>query len=101
MAPEDLRQQSASQDPTSTADIARPNQREHSMHFTTSGPLNYLETHIRLRLAKARDLSQEGERGASAIEWVIISALLIGIVLAVGGIILSKLTAKATSLNLG
>ena len=71
------------------------------MHFKTSGLLSYSETHIRLRMAKARCLSQDGERGASAVEWVIISALLIAIVLAVGGIILNKLTAKATSLNLG
>jgi Flp pilus assembly pilin Flp len=71
------------------------------MHFTTSGPLNYSEAQVRLRMAEARGLSQDGERGASAIEWVIISALLIAIVLAVGGIILNKLTAKATSLNLG
>jgi len=71
------------------------------MYFTTPGLLNYSETHVRLRLAKNLGSAQDGEHGASAVEWVIISALLIGIVAVVGGIILSKLTAKATSLNLG
>jgi Flp pilus assembly pilin Flp len=70
------------------------------MHFTTPGRLNYAETQVHLRMAKATVLAQDGERGASAIEWVIISALLIGIVAAVGTIILGKLTAKADSLNL-
>jgi len=71
------------------------------MHFTTPGPLNYSETQVRLRVAKAEGLAQDGDRGASAIEWVIISALLIGIVAVVGTIILNKLTDKANSLELG
>jgi Flp pilus assembly pilin Flp len=71
------------------------------MHFTTAGLLNYSETQVRLRLAEASGPTRDGERGASAIEWVIISALLIGIVAAVGTIILGKLTDKADSLNLG
>ena len=71
------------------------------MYFTTPGPLNYSETHVRLRVATAENLAMDGERGASAIEWVIISALLIGIVAVVGTIILNKLTDKANSLDLG
>jgi hypothetical protein len=71
------------------------------MHFTTPGPLNYSEAQVRLQVAKAQGLARDGDRGASAIEWVIISALLIGIVAVVGGIILEKLTAKADSLDLG
>jgi Flp pilus assembly pilin Flp len=47
------------------------------------------------RLAHAR----RGERGASAVEWVVITALLIGIAVAVGAIILQKLKTKADSLN--
>lgn len=70
------------------------------MYFTTPGPLNYAETHVRRRMAKACGLAQDGERGASAIEWVIISAILIVIVGIVGGILITKLTAKATSLDL-
>jgi len=71
------------------------------MNLTTPGPLNYSETHIRQRVAKAQILARDGDRGASAIEWVIISALLIGIVAVVGSIILTKLTDKANSLELG
>lgn len=70
------------------------------MYFTTPGPLSYAEAHVRLRMAKASGMAQDGERGASAIEWVIISAILIVIVGIVGGILINKLTAKATSLNL-
>jgi len=47
------------------------------------------------RLAHAR----RSERGASAVEWVVITALLIGIAVAVGAIILQKLKTKADSLN--
>jgi hypothetical protein len=71
------------------------------MYFTTPGPLNYSETQVRRQVAKAQGLARDGDRGASAIEWVIISALLIGIVAVVGGIILDKLTTKADSLDLG
>jgi len=71
------------------------------MYFTTPGPLSYSETQVRLRVATAQGLARDGERGASAIEWVIISALLIGIVAVVGTIILNKLTDKANSLDLG
>jgi Flp pilus assembly protein TadG len=49
------------------------------------------------RIQRAR----RSEGGASAVEWVLISALLIGVALAVGKIILDKLQAKANSINLG
>jgi Flp pilus assembly pilin Flp len=70
------------------------------MYFTSPGPLNYAEAHIRLRIDNASDLAQDGERGASAIEWVIISAILIVIVGVVGTIITTKIRDKATSLDL-
>jgi hypothetical protein len=70
------------------------------MYYTTPGPLNYAEADLRLRMAKAFGLRESGERGASAIEWVIISAVLILIVGAVGGILYNKISAKATSLDL-
>lgn len=70
------------------------------MYFTTPGPLSYAEADLRLRMAKAFGLAQAGERGASAIEWVIISAVLILIAGVVGGILYNKITAKATSLDL-
>jgi Flp pilus assembly pilin Flp len=70
------------------------------MFFLTPGPLNYAEADVRLRIAKSLGLNQAGERGASAVEWVIISAILIVIVTVVGGILLSKLTEKAKTLDL-
>jgi Flp pilus assembly pilin Flp len=48
------------------------------------------------RVAKAR----RSERGASAIEWVIISAIVLTICITVGGILLSKLQTKTNSINL-
>ena len=46
-------------------------------------------------------LAGRNQRGASAVEWVLISALLIGVAIAVGAIILAKLTGKANDLDLG
>jgi hypothetical protein len=40
------------------------------------------------------------DRGASVVEWVIISALVVGIAVAVGAIMLTKLRDKATSIDL-
>jgi len=40
------------------------------------------------------------DRGASVVEWVIISALVVGIAVAVGAILLTKLRDKANSINL-
>ena len=51
------------------------------------------------RVAAARRHARRNEIGASAVEWVVITALLIGIAVIVGGIILTKLQAKANSLN--
>lgn len=70
------------------------------MYFTTPGPLNYAEADVRLRMARASGLAQEGERGASAIEWVIISAVLILIAGVVGGILYTKISDKANGLDL-
>lgn len=41
------------------------------------------------------------ERGASIVEWVIIVAVLAGLAITVGAIIISKVTAKANGINLG
>ena len=62
--------------------------------MTETNQLRYLSIVLGGRMAKARS-----ERGASAVEWVVITALLIGIAVAVGGIILTKLQNKANSLN--
>jgi Flp pilus assembly protein TadG len=53
-----------------------------------------------LRDRRAR-LIATSDLGASAIEWVIISGLLIILVLGIGVIITNKVTQKASSLNLG
>ncbi|GAA2843678.1 hypothetical protein [Kribbella solani] len=47
------------------------------------------------------DSARRSERGVSAVEWVLISALLAGIALAVGVILYKKLTGKAENLPLG
>ena len=52
-----------------------------------------------LSIMLAGRLAARGERGATAVEWVVITALLIVIAVTVGGIILTKLQNKANSLN--
>lgn len=47
------------------------------------------------------DRARTSEKGVSAVEWVLISALLAGIAIAVGAILYKKLTGKADGLNLG
>ncbi|MFG2002509.1 hypothetical protein ACGFNU_25470 [Spirillospora sp. NPDC048911] len=66
-------------------------------------PLNdptiaYLRALLGVRLDRAR---AETDRGASAIEWAIITALLAGIAIAVGAIIIKKVSDKANSINTG
>jgi len=70
------------------------------MYFTTAGPLNYAEADVRLRMDRARELTRDGERGASAIEWVVISAILVLIAGAVGGVLYKTIKAKADGLDL-
>jgi Flp pilus assembly protein TadG len=67
------------------------------MTCSTNQAVLFLRVLIGARLDRARS----SEHGASAVEWVLISALLIGVALAVGAIILKKLTGKADGLNLG
>lgn len=47
------------------------------------------------------DRARASEKGVSAVEWVLISALLAGIAIAVGAILYKKLTGKAGGLDLG
>lgn len=66
-------------------------------------PLNdptvaYLRALLGARVEQAR---AETDRGASAIEWAIITALLAGIAIAVGAIIIKKVSDKANSINTG
>ena len=52
---------------------------------------------LRGRLAHAR----RSERGASAVEWVVITAILVSIAVAVGLILTNKFKGKADSIDLG
>ncbi|GAA3620159.1 hypothetical protein GCM10022223_41280 [Kineosporia mesophila] len=54
----------------------------------------------RVDRARARVIRGPVDRGASVVEWVVISALLVGIAAAVGLLLANKLKAKATSINL-
>jgi hypothetical protein len=65
-------------------------------------PLGYAELLIRHRIERVRavDRQSPADVGASVIEWVIISALLVGIAVTVGAILLQKIQDKATSINL-
>jgi Flp pilus assembly pilin Flp len=58
-------------------------------------PLGFLELYLRSRIDRAR----QADRGASAVEWVVISALVVGIVIIVGGILLNALRTKATQVG--
>jgi Flp pilus assembly pilin Flp len=64
-------------------------------------PTNQAVVLLRVLLAGRIQRARRSERGASAVEWVLISALLIGVAIAVGAIILNKLTSKANDLDLG
>lgn len=59
--------------------------------------LTLLTTLVRGRIVHAR----RAETGASAVEWVVITALLVGIAVAVGAILLNTITDKADSIDLG
>ena len=67
------------------------------MFNPTNQALFLLRVLVEGRIQRAR----RSEGGASAVEWVLISALLIGVAIAVGTIILKKLTDKANTINLG
>jgi len=55
---------------------------------------------MRVLLVGRIERARRSERGASAVEWVLISALLIGVAIAVGAIIMSKLVGKANEIDL-
>lgn len=53
-----------------------------------------------LHAARLRTRRAETDRGEMAMGWVLVAAITITIVLAVGGILLAKMRTKATSLDL-
>jgi len=64
--------------------------------FSPVTPLGFLEMVLRDRLARARVADS---RGASAVEWVVISAIVVGIVIAVGTILLNALRNKSNQIS--
>ncbi len=68
-----------------------------------STPLGYAELLIRNRIHRARTrvISGPSDLGASAVEWVIISALVIGVCVAVSAALKTKLTDQVGKLNVG
>ncbi|HEY8482407.1 MAG TPA: hypothetical protein VIL71_21485 [Spirillospora sp.] len=68
-------------------------------------PLNdpavvYLRAVLGARLARVR-APRERDRGASAIEWAIITAILALLAITIGAVITKKVTDKANSINTG
>lgn len=59
-------------------------------------PIQFLFIMLHARLAKMRD----EERGASAVEWVVITAILVAIATAIGYTISQLIENKADSINL-
>lgn len=59
--------------------------------------LHYIATDLRRRFAAVR--SGERERGASAVEWVVISMVLVGLCVAVGLIIYNAVKGKANDVS--
>jgi len=66
------------------------------MRFSPATQLGFLEMLLRDRFARARAAQ---DRGASAVEWVVISAIVVGIVIVVGGILLRALRAKSEAIE--
>ena len=67
------------------------------MNFSPLTPWGFLATELHWRVARARNTS---ERGASTIEWVIITGILVAIAVAVGLVIYNMVTKQAASINI-
>lgn len=72
------------------------------LRFDPASAAGFGEMLIRRRIDRARGRQVNGlrDRGASVVEWVVISALLVGIAAAVGAILLERLKDKAQTINL-
>ena len=60
--------------------------------------VDYLRAALAARLAAAR-AKEDGERGASVVEWVVITTIVVAIVAFVGAIIFTKLENKGTDIG--
>ncbi len=67
------------------------------MHFNPFTPWGYLTAELRRRMRLARD---EPDLGASTIEWVIITGILVAIAVAVGLVIYNMVTSQAQSIKI-
>lgn len=65
------------------------------MNFSPISPLGYLLLVLNVRVDDARN----DERGASAIEWIVIAAIVVAICIAVGATLRGALTGKATEVQ--
>lgn len=75
---------------------ATPFRRQGPFLLPVATPAGYAELLLRRRVDHAR---ANPDRGASVVEWVIISALVVGIAVAVGAILLNRLRDKANSID--
>ena len=84
---------------TSSTSATRPRLNAALAQLTVTLPLAAAVAHAGDRVvARVRD--EHGARGATAVEWVVISAIIVTIVLAVGATLYSRLTDKASDLDL-
>jgi len=70
------------------------------MIFAPWTPVGVVELEVRRRLARARLADERGDRGASVIEWVIITGILVAIAVAVGLTIYNRITQEANSITI-
>jgi len=66
------------------------------MRFSPATPLGFLELMLREHIHRART---SDSRGASAVEWVVISAIIVAIAIAVGLILQNALEDKANQID--
>lgn len=64
--------------------------------FSPATPIGFLELMLRGRLERARNAD---DRGASAVEWVVISAIVVAIAIAIGLILQGALEGKAEQIG--
>lgn len=69
------------------------------MIFRHVGPAQVLELFLRRRVDRARALGAAGDRGASAVEWVIITSVLIILVGVVSKVLYDKINTAAQGIS--
>lgn len=69
------------------------------MIFAPWTPVGVVELEVRRRIARA-ELAGDRDRGASVIEWVIITGILVALAVAVGLVIYDRITSEANSITI-